>query len=575
MKALLRSGSTICAFFSLLVQPAQAQFTYKTNADGIGVASNAVEAVNWYRKAAEQGLPIGQRNLAICYEHGVGVASNAVEAVNWMRKAAEQGDAEAEYNLGGWYSCGSFQPSASKIILATYRKSTYDFVEAAKWFRKAAEQGLASGQIRLGDCYSAGYGVEKDYAEAVKWYHKAADQGDASAQRVLGDCYTWGHGVAEDYAEAVKWYHKAADQGDASAQRVLGHCFIEGHGVAKDYAEAIKWYIKSAELGGMVNNSIGGDVAKDYAEAVKWYIKSADLLGMVGNYMEQDDLSSMFIWDDAAATNASLKATAIELLTKSAQRGNLFTQNMLGDNYAQGLCVAANEIEAAKWYQKAAEQGDPKAQIKLGMLYATEPIRAFGFPYGFSFDRGGDDAAVVYRVEKNAYKAANWFRKAADAEQEKMEPSFSDATVAQYLLGLSYALGQGVIQDNTEAVKWFSKAAEGNVLMSLKVADYYAGGTNGVVKDATEAVKWYRKAADLGSSDAKSKLGTMYDNAARVQPRVSPHPTVDGNSAMKEGVPLTIYNAIAAAAAKEWPGNYEMQLYEIKNQLEAYKKLHQ
>ena len=45
----------------------------------------------------------------------------------------------------------------------------------------------------------------------------------------------------------------------------------------------------------------------------------------------------------------------------------------------------------------------------------------------------------------------------------------------------------------------------------MKLAAYYAGGTNGVAKDVEEAVKWLRKAADLGSSDAASELGEKYD----------------------------------------------------------------
>ncbi len=43
---------------------------------------------------------------------------------------------------------------------------------------------------------------------------------------------------------------------------------------------------------------------------------------------------------------------------------------------------------------------------------------------------------------------------------------------------------------------------------------------------------------------------------------------------MKEGVPLDVYNGIAAEAAQEWPTDYHMQAYEIKKQLDAYKLLH-
>jgi hypothetical protein len=43
---------------------------------------------------------------------------------------------------------------------------------------------------------------------------------------------------------------------------------------------------------------------------------------------------------------------------------------------------------------------------------------------------------------------------------------------------------------------------------------------------------------------------------------------------MREGVPLAVYNQIAADAVRKWGGDYEMQDFEIKNQTEAYRKLH-
>jgi hypothetical protein len=43
---------------------------------------------------------------------------------------------------------------------------------------------------------------------------------------------------------------------------------------------------------------------------------------------------------------------------------------------------------------------------------------------------------------------------------------------------------------------------------------------------------------------------------------------------MKEGVPLDVYEGIAANAAKEYPNSYSMQESVIKWEVEAYKKLH-
>ena len=58
-----------------------------------------MEAVKWFRRAAEQGCVYGQRNLGAMYENGQGVPQSDKEAVKWYRKAAEQGNAEARQLL--------------------------------------------------------------------------------------------------------------------------------------------------------------------------------------------------------------------------------------------------------------------------------------------------------------------------------------------------------------------------------------------------------------------------------------------------------------------------------------------
>ena len=45
-------------------------------------------------------------------------------------------------------------------------------------------------------------------------------------------------------------------------------------------------------------------------------------------------------------------------------------------------------------------------------------------------------------------------------------------------------------------------------------------------------------------------------------------------SAMKEGIPLEIYNKIVAKALDEFPDNYTEQVAVIRMEIEAYKKLH-
>ena len=73
---------------------------------GRGVPQGDVEAVRWYRLAADQGIPEAQFNLGVKYAKGEGVLQDYAKVVHWYRLAAEQGDAGAQYNLAVRYSYG-------------------------------------------------------------------------------------------------------------------------------------------------------------------------------------------------------------------------------------------------------------------------------------------------------------------------------------------------------------------------------------------------------------------------------------------------------------------------------------
>src|SRR6266478_4800936 len=53
--------------------------------NGEGVAKDQVEAVKWYRKAAEQNFAAAQNDLGVCFHNGEGVAKDQVEAEKWYR----------------------------------------------------------------------------------------------------------------------------------------------------------------------------------------------------------------------------------------------------------------------------------------------------------------------------------------------------------------------------------------------------------------------------------------------------------------------------------------------------------
>jgi hypothetical protein len=75
-------------------------------AKGRGVAQNDGEAVNWYKKAAEQSLSAAQVNLGQHYKSGKGVPRDFSQAANWFARAADQGHLRAQYLLGLAYERG-------------------------------------------------------------------------------------------------------------------------------------------------------------------------------------------------------------------------------------------------------------------------------------------------------------------------------------------------------------------------------------------------------------------------------------------------------------------------------------
>jgi len=54
---------------------------------GRGVPHDAAEAVRWFAKAADQGLALALKNLAISYIEGDGVPTDYVQAYRWLTLA--------------------------------------------------------------------------------------------------------------------------------------------------------------------------------------------------------------------------------------------------------------------------------------------------------------------------------------------------------------------------------------------------------------------------------------------------------------------------------------------------------
>lgn len=274
-----------------------------------GVKKDYAQAFTYFKQVADKGLASAQHNVGYFYDKGLGVKQNSVEAVKWYKLAAEQGWEESIYGLAEIYQFG--RPGVPinneeaikwylkvvnlekpdlrpEMVIAAYNNlgalydNKKDYAEALKWFRKAAERNSPDAQYNLGNMFGQGNGVTKDEIEAAKWYHRAAEQGHAGAQYNLGCIYRDGEGVKQDFAESNKWFLKAANQGHAEAQNNMGLSYLRGRGgYAQDYQKAMEWFQKAAANGdaNAMNNIgvsyMGGKgVTRDLDKAEEWFNKA-------------------------------------------------------------------------------------------------------------------------------------------------------------------------------------------------------------------------------------------------------------------------------------------------------------
>ena len=73
-----------------------------------------------------------QSNLGLMYFSGQGVPKVAAAAVNWYRKAAEQGLAQAQSNFGNAYSDGDCEPRPAVDPTNTLKSATLPRTSAAR-----------------------------------------------------------------------------------------------------------------------------------------------------------------------------------------------------------------------------------------------------------------------------------------------------------------------------------------------------------------------------------------------------------------------------------------------------------
>lgn len=216
-----------------------------------------------------------------------------------------------------------------------------------------------------------------------------AENGDVAAMDELSMRYRRGMGVRVNNKEANRWIMAAASNGN---ERAIGVCYSEGLGVKKDFKEAFKWYRKAADKGDLcaMNN-----------------IWACCLGSSRAQHIEEEEFPA---------------EEAMRLLRFAADRGLGVAMTNLGSCYEVGTMVEPDEIEAIKWYRKAAEKGDAIAINRLVRYYDQEAEkwrqRASGSGLYVPRRRAGENAAIK-RSEGDSLRSRRLRRMIEMEEQRK------------------------------------------------------------------------------------------------------------------------------------------------------------
>lgn len=172
-----------------------------------------------------------QNMLALSYLNGDFGYHSEAEARQWLTRAAEQGHPGAQTNLA---------------LLYLGEASDQRLRSALDLLYSAAEQKFSSAQLMLGSLYEAGRGVPKNYRKAAEWYQAAARQGNAAAQYHLALLLSEGQGVAQDQQQASYWLKQAAAQDLSAAQFQLGQRYLYGVDGETDLLQGYQYLLKAS-----------------------------------------------------------------------------------------------------------------------------------------------------------------------------------------------------------------------------------------------------------------------------------------------------------------------------------------
>lgn len=176
---------------------------------------------------------------------------------------------------------------------------------------------------------------------------------------------------------------------------------------------------------------------------------------------------------------------ALKYLTKAAIQGLPKAQHRLGVMYLTGRGVAQDDAQALRWFKSAAGEGLTESEVMVQFMELA--------------NRGNAPIAP----------AKEFVQEIPDFSADLLEKAEKGDAVAQHGIGLCYLNGKGVEKDEAQALRWIQKSAQqGYVEGQYALGEIY--GNRNTPEDGKLAHEWHKKASEQRAADSLYNLGLTY-----------------------------------------------------------------
>ena len=299
--------------------------------------------------------------------------------------------------------------------------------------------------------------IHDQVTDAYPLFKKLATQGNRRAMYFMGEYYRLGWaGLPVNEKLGFHYHHLGAEKGDLLCQ--LNLAYEDGGNREKILKEIVPKIVPLAQA---------GDIAAEYElwGALKYGLGDA----LEAEFWLKKAIKDGYWWaayqyegqykDDAQKQSKIIDH--LETVYRMHREHAGEAANRIGNIYSKQKKYV-KDLKKVEWYKKSAKEGYDWGMYNLACCYRDgegvredqkQAIAWFQKAYELHGDAAGDAAnriGMIYDGQKNYVKEVEWFKKSAEEGYDW----------GMYNLGMCYRNGEGVQEDQEQAIAWFQKAYE-------------------------------------------------------------------------------------------------------------------